>query len=305
MRKTKRKEFFTDIYLDGVTNVKEIFPNRNHTDGFHYVRNFTLDELRMLKVRERVNPLTNVQKFPTRFPSTSKTLFQLATLNETIELILGLNRATNRRRELLIEIKKPEYHFQTNKIISQIVLQTLNDYNLTRSTDPIILQTFYIEELFRMRQSGTQLRLFALITSNLMNESSTNYDVYLTEKGLKELSNIVQGIAPDYQLVVQFDQNGMIISPTNLTELAHRYNLLVYPYTFRQDLFLGGNFTTLIEYFWKTVQIDGFITDHPDVVWNLLQTQKSVSTARCHEFSVSLLYFSSITFAMTFFSLNK
>ncbi|CAF1053441.1 unnamed protein product, partial [Rotaria sordida] len=55
-------------------------------------------------------------------------------------------RATGRQRQLLIEIKKPEYHSKYNKSISSIVLATLNAYNLTRSSDPIIVQTFYIEE---------------------------------------------------------------------------------------------------------------------------------------------------------------
>lgn len=269
----------TDVYLDGVTNVKEIFPNRSHTDGFHYVMNFTLAEIRSLKVRERVNPTNNNQIYPTRFPSTSKASFQLTTLNETIEWILGLNRATNRRRELLIEIKKPEYHLQRGRVISRIVLETLAAYNLTRVTDPIIIQTFYIEELIRMRRDGTELRLFALITSNSVGESSSDYDYYQSEQGLRDLSTVVQAIAPEYQLVVKFDSNGTIIGPTNLTRWAHQYNLSVYPYTFRQDRFVGKSFDELIHYFWKTVHIDGFITDHPDVVLNLLQTKDSTSSA--------------------------
>ena len=254
-----------------MTNVKEIFSNRSHSDGLHYVRNFTLNELRQLKVHERVNPFDGLQIYPSRFPSRSNVSFHLSTLNDTIELLLELNRVTNRRRELLIEIKKPEYHMQKNKLISSIVLQTLSAYNLTRSTDPILIQTFYIEELIRMRQNGTELRLFALITSNEINESSTDYNYYQSEQGIKDLSTIVQALAPDYRLVVHLDSNGMIIEPTNLTRWAHQYHLSVYPYTFRQDRFPGNNFQEFVEYFWHTVQVDGFITDHPDVILRLLQ----------------------------------
>ncbi|CAF0988143.1 unnamed protein product [Rotaria sordida] len=66
-----------DIYLDGVTNVSGIFPNRNRSDVLNYVIDFDLYELLR---------------------------FYLSTLNETIELLFGLNRATGRQRQLLIEI---------------------------------------------------------------------------------------------------------------------------------------------------------------------------------------------------------
>ncbi|CAF4201970.1 unnamed protein product, partial [Rotaria magnacalcarata] len=108
--------------------------------------------------------------------------FQLATLNETIELLLGFNRATGQQRQLLIEIKKPEYHSKYNKSISSIVLETLNAYNLKESSDPIILQTFHIEELIHIRRNlGSKLRLFALMTWNRINESSSDYDFYRSE----------------------------------------------------------------------------------------------------------------------------
>ena len=44
-----------DIHLDRVTDVAERFPNRNRVDGRFYVRDFTLDEIRLLAVHERTN----------------------------------------------------------------------------------------------------------------------------------------------------------------------------------------------------------------------------------------------------------
>ncbi|CAF1065624.1 unnamed protein product [Rotaria sordida] len=229
-----------DIYLDGVTNVSDIFPNRNRSDVLNYVIDFNLYELLR---------------------------FYLSTLNETIELLFGLNRATGRQRQLLIEIKKPEYHSKYNKSISSIVLATLNAYNLTRSSDPIIVQTFYIEELMYIRKNlGSQLRLLALMTWNYIQESSSDYNFYRSEEGIRNLSKIIQGLAPNHQLVVNYDPNGAIIGTTNLTKWAHQYNFSVYPFTFRQDLFSSNSFEELVKYFWHTVQVDGFITDHPDVI---------------------------------------
>ncbi|UJR10412.1 hypothetical protein I4U23_014616 [Adineta vaga] len=265
-----------DIYLDGVTNVGEVLPGRNRSNGLSYVIDFTLDELRDLTVHERVRPLNGTQTFPLRFPAKFNVNFRLSTLNETIELLLGLNRATGRKRQLLIEIKKPEYHTQHNRSISSIVLATLDAYNLTQPTDPVIIQTFHIEELMNIRHNhSSQLRLFALMTLNRVGESSSDYDFYRSKEGISILANTVQALAPDHLLVVDYDSNGTIIGTSNLTKWAHESNLMVYPFTFRKDLFPGSSFEKLVDYFWHTVQVDGFITDHPDYVLQLLQTNGS------------------------------
>jgi glycerophosphoryl diester phosphodiesterase len=265
-----------------VSNVAEIFPNRNRSDGFHYVIDFNLKELRQLTIHERLRPFNGTQIFPLRFPANTSVQFQLATFNETIELILGLNRATGRRRELLVEIKKPEYHAQHNKNISFLVLSTLNAYNLTQPNDPVIIQTFHIEELMYIRQKlGSKLRLFALMIWNRINESSSNYDFYRSEEGIRNLSNIVQALTPFHEFLVNYDSNGTILGITNFTKWAHQYGLAVYPFTFRQDFLPGNNnFEQLIEYFWRTVQVDGFITDHPDVILQYIQREIASSTNR-------------------------
>lgn len=264
--------------MDGVTNVRDVFPNRNRSDGLNYVIDFDLNDLRRLKVRERVQISTGIQVHPSRFPSNSSADFRLSTLNETIELLLGLNKATGRQRQLLIEIKKPEYHSQYNRSISSVVHKTLNAYNLTQLTDPIIIQTFYIEELMYIRKDlGSKLRLFALMTWNDYQESSSDYDFYRSEEGIRNLSKIIQGLAPNHELVVNYDSNGTIMGITNLTKWAHQYNLGVYPFTFRQDSMPSTRFQQLVDFFWRTVQVDGFITDHPDVLLELLQESETSS----------------------------
>ncbi len=287
--------------MDAVSNVAEIFPGRNHSNGLHYVIDFDLEELRQLSIHERVFiPFNGTQVFPLRFPSNTSVRFHLSTLNETIELILGLNHATSRQRDLIIEIKKPEYHLQHNKDISSIVISTLNAYNLTQKTDPVIIQTFYIQDLMYIRQSlGSQLRLFALMTWNKINESSSDYEFYRNEEGIRNLSNIVQALTPYHEFIVNYDSNGTILGATNFTKWAHKYGLAVYPFTFRRDLFPGNNFEQLIEYFWHTVQVDGFITDHPDVILQYLQSQTANMSSRLH-LSMIMLLFIVITMSKTF-----
>ncbi|CAF2956470.1 unnamed protein product [Rotaria sp. Silwood2] len=260
-----------DLYLNAISNVDDIFPNRNRSDGYHYVIDFDLNELRRLTIHERTLPFINIQVYPSRFPASSAVPFHLSTLNETIELLFGLSHSTNRQYQLLIEIKNPEYHTQYNRSISSILLSTLNAYNLTEFDDPIVIQTFHIEELIYIRKNlGSKLRLIALLTWNRLNESSSDYDFYRSEQGLQNLSTIVQGIAPNMELLVNFAVDESIINVTNLTLLAHKYNLAVYPWTFRRDTF-KGNFEQLIDFFYHTVKVDGFITSQPDVVIELLE----------------------------------
>lgn len=78
-----------DLYLDGVTDVARRYPGRNRSDSHYYAIDFTLDEVRQLRVTERVQPVSsNTPTYPDRFPIwTSR--FGLTTLEEKIQLIQG------------------------------------------------------------------------------------------------------------------------------------------------------------------------------------------------------------------------
>jgi len=96
-----------DIHLDQVTNVAEIFPQRNRDDGHWYVRDFELLELKQLEVHERANSDGSGPVFPQRFPY-QRGHFQIPTLQEEIDLIQGLNHSTGRKVGIYTEIKKPD-----------------------------------------------------------------------------------------------------------------------------------------------------------------------------------------------------
>ena len=231
--------------------------------------------MRNLTVHERRVPFSNAQVYPARFPSSFKVPFQLATLNETIELLLGLRETTGRSLQLLIEIKTPEFYTAINRPISSILLNTLKAYNLTEPTDPVVIQTFHIEELLHIRCNlGSRLRLIALLSWNYMNESSSDYDFYRNEEGLRILASAVQAIAPNMEMLVDLRADGSFGDVSNLTALAHKYKLAVYPWTFRKDTY-RGKFDQLINFFHRTIGVDGFITSQPDVVIDLLESATS------------------------------
>ena len=263
-----------DLYLDAISNVATVYPNRSRADGYHHLIDFDLSELRRLAVHERRVPFTNTQVYPSRFPSSSSVSFPLATLNETIELLLGLRASTGRSLQLLIEIKTPEFYTKIDRPISPILLRTLRAYNLTEPTDPVVIQTFHIEELFHIRRNlSSRLRLVALLSWNYMNESSSDYDFYRNEEGLTLLSSVVQAIAPNMELLV----DGSLGEVSNLTALAHKHQLAVYPWTFRKDTY-PGKFEQLIDFFHRTVGVDGFITSQPDIVIDMLEGGVSSAT---------------------------
>lgn len=78
-----------DIHLDEVTNVAQVFPNRNRPDSRFYAIDFALDEIKKLRVTERFrrNQPSNPY-FPLRFPLW-KSDFSIPTFQEEIELIQG------------------------------------------------------------------------------------------------------------------------------------------------------------------------------------------------------------------------
>jgi len=55
-----------DLYLEPTTDVEEIFPERCRNDGRGYAADFTLEEIKMLKVHERT--VNGKPGFPDRFP---------------------------------------------------------------------------------------------------------------------------------------------------------------------------------------------------------------------------------------------
>ena len=74
-----------DIYLEEVTDVALVYPERSREDGRFYVIDFSLAELMSLSVNERIDISTKNAVFPNRFPL-KKSNFKLHTLEDEIEL---------------------------------------------------------------------------------------------------------------------------------------------------------------------------------------------------------------------------
>ena len=251
-----------DIQLDAVTDVSDVFPDRARSDGRFYAIDFTLSEIKTLRVTERIDLRTKSAVYPKRFPE-GESHFQVPTLAEEIELIQGLNRSTGRNIGIYTEIKSPAWHREQGKDISKMVLTVLNRYGYNDKSDNAYLQCFDQSEIRRIRyELDSGLKLIQLISG-----ADADFDVLRTPGGLKKLSAYVDGIGPSMSNIIKGrDKDGKLIF-TTLVKDAHKVGLEVHTYTFRADALpeYVKTFDELLHIFLVDAKVDGIFTDFPDL----------------------------------------
>jgi len=247
-----------DIILDTVTNVTEVFPDRARPDGHFYAIDFTLAEIKRLKVHERIDPQTGQPAFPERFLLETVVDFRIPTLEEEIVMILGLNRSTGRAVGIYPELKEPAFHQREGKDIGPIVLELLARYGYARREDSVFVQCFDPDYLRYLRETlGTDLKLIQLISSSQA--------TLVTPQGLDVVAEYADGIGPSLGLVLSFDGQGQP-HYTGLIEQAHARGLVVHAYTARADALPANaqSFEHLLEAVFGGAGLDAVFTDHPD-----------------------------------------
>lgn len=282
MTKDNKLIVMHDHYLDTVTNVAEVFPNRKRADGRYYVIDFTLDEIKTLKATEVFAPDTGKPSYDTRFPIW-KSSFQVNTLEEEIELIQGLNKSTGKNIGIYPEIKAPWFHRHEGKDISLEVLKVLKQYGYTNKQSKVYLQCFDPNEVMRIndelfKKVGIDLKLVQLMAETDWNETMVydakgnatpyNYDWMFKEDGMAKIAKYADGIGPWFPMLVKDNstKNNLVI--TNMVKNAHKNGMEVHPYTFRAESSkipaYASNFDDYLDIFYNKVDVDGVFTDFPD-----------------------------------------
>ena len=274
-----------DIYLGDVTDVREVFPTRARDDGHFYTIDFTLAELKQLRVTGPFISVLGKQvpKFQGRFPLW-KSRFQLATFAEELELIQGLNQSLGYDTGIYPEIKKPWFHHREGKDISRAVLETLKTHGYTGRDSKVFLQAFDAEELQRIHSEllpalKMDLPLVQLIAETDWEEKRVlragewvnyDYDWMRTPEGLERISGYAVGIGPWHPMLL--DETG---EAGSLPAEAQKLGLKVHPYTFRADPGqvpeAFDNFDDFVMFYLRRVKVDGVFTDQPDKVRALLR----------------------------------
>jgi glycerophosphoryl diester phosphodiesterase len=255
-----------DIYVDTVTDVATRFPERKRADGRYYALDFTVAELKQLRVSERFNAKTGVAVYPKRFPRGHGS-FQISTLEEELQLIQGLNRSTGRLAGIYPELKQPKWHRDQGRDISRVVLPILARFGYATKNDPVFLQCFEVAEVRRLREElGWRGRLVMLIESKAKGDDGTDHDYLCTPAGLKEIAKIADGIGPALGRIMTWPGGGQP-KPTDLVRLAHAERLVVHPYTVRIDDLPRGcpSVEALHAALFRELHVDGVFSDFPDV----------------------------------------
>lgn len=268
-----------DLTLDATTNVREVFPGRARDDGLHYVVDFTLAEIRQLRMFERIEPETGEQRYPVRFPAALGD-FRVVTLAELIELTQGLNASTGRDVGIYPETKFPAFHEAAGHDIAAIVLEVLEGHGYREREHRAIIQSFEPEPLRRLREEGVRLRLVQLLGENDWDMNHVDYAPMYTAEGLAEIAAYADGIGPPItRIILGVDANGAPQFSTLVAD-AHAAGLAVHPYTVRTDALPEGiSIGDLLYLLLEIQQVDGLFIDQPDVMVEFLRLLRSPQRA--------------------------
>ena len=251
-----------DVQIDTVTDVATKFVDRKRADGRWYALDLTLAELKTLNVHERVDPKTGQAVFPARFPVGLGT-FRVPTLEEEIDLVLGLNRSTGRKVGIYPEVKSPAWHREQGVEISPIVLEILTRRGLASADTPCFLQCFEFAELRRIRHDLKYPGRLIYLTTGRTEPDGPDLT---SPEGWAEVAKLARGIGPAVAQVVQMGPDGSI-EPTSFVATAHQHGLLVHPWTVRADALPPGvpSVDPLFQALFDRAKVDGVFTDQPDL----------------------------------------
>jgi glycerophosphoryl diester phosphodiesterase len=242
-----------DVTLDSTTDVATRFPGRQRANGNFYAIDFTLAEVRQLRVLERFNPKSGKAVYAGRFPA-GVGEFRINTFEEEIAFIQGLNKSTGRKVGIYPEVKLAAWHRQEGQDLSKAMLAVLARYGYATKTDLCYVQCFEYPELLRLRNELGWKGQLILLTGG-------KTPLLDTDDGLKGIAQVVDGIGPALSAIAEGRK------PTGLVERAHAVGLKVHPYTLRTEALPKG-FADGKDYFrflTQEAKVDGLFTDFPDI----------------------------------------
>ncbi|CAN5486760.1 glycerophosphodiester phosphodiesterase [soil metagenome] len=200
-----------------------------------FTEDFTLEELKTLRAEERI---PDIRPQNTAFNG----LYEIPTLKEVIEL------AKRRGVGIYPETKHPTYFDGIGLSLEEPLVSALKANGYRGKRAPVYIQSFEVSNLIDL-DGMTRVRLVQLV-----DEDGAPYDFVdagdprtyadlITRKGLAEIAGYADGIGPNKNLIVPRDEQNRLTKPTSLVRRAHKSELVVHAFTFRnENFFLPADF---------------------------------------------------------------
>jgi glycerophosphoryl diester phosphodiesterase len=209
-----------------------------------FTEDFTLAELKTLRVRERIAPLRPANA---RFDGQ----FEIPTFEEILELAHGADvmrahaararhEPTPRRIGIYPETKHPSYFASLGLALEEPLLATLTRHGHEGREAPVFIQSFETGNL-QMLRTQTEIALVQLVAASgapfdwVLAGDSRNYAGMITRRGLEQVAQYADAVGVEKTLVIPRTAQDTLGSPTPLIEDAHALGLLVHAWTFRAE----------------------------------------------------------------------
>lgn len=185
---------FKDTTLNNLTDVSELFPARHRNDGNYYVIDFSLKELRQLRLKDVFSQGT--VSLSTAIP----------TLRDELALVRKLNTLLHKDTGLVISLQQPAFYTAEGKDMGAKLQQTLLQLAYG-PTDKLYLQSIDPDELQKISRwpRADAAKRFALIqvvqvkTNNYPDRSNAppryQHEWLFTNSGLRILASYATAVA--------------------------------------------------------------------------------------------------------------
>ncbi|WP_428333414.1 glycerophosphodiester phosphodiesterase family protein [Novosphingobium sp.] len=255
-----------------------------------FTEDFTLDELRTLRVKERM-----VGEGLRTESHSYDGMFRILTLAEIGDFLAAESAARGRVVGLIPEIKHSTYFAGIGLPMEDRFLKGLGESKYL-ATAPVIVQSFEIANLKMLRgalHDKPNIQFMQLIDDDAQRPAdvvkaggATTYGQMTSARGLAEIATYADWVAPWTRQLMPLRADGRLGEPKPIFADAHRAGLLVGCYTFRpENQYLAADFRNdaganarnpegsvaeIRRY--VAAGLDGFFTDDPALGRRALET---------------------------------
>ena len=190
-----------------------------------WVEDFTLDELKTLRCRERIPQLR---------PNNARYNGQdsIPTFAEALALVRETGVG------IYPELKHPTFLRDVGLDPVPAFIGTVREGGAQAAADRMFVQCFEIWPLHRLAEmSSIRWTCVQLVSSSggPWDRRDLSYADMLRDEGLRAIAEYARGLGAEKTLIIPRDPAGRSLAPTDLVQRAHASNLVVHPWTFRAE----------------------------------------------------------------------